>query len=644
MKRRSIAAGLSLLTLVFALGVEAQLPPLELELGFRMVDVDGNEDMYRTQIDEEEGFLLRYFTIRSTDERGLFDYYRVVAHELGESPAGSLRFEAGRSGLFETTLMYRRADSYSALPAFANPLIDEGIIPGQHTWDRTRQIVDFDVEILAFDRIVPFFGYTWTDYDGPGTTTYNFGQDEFLLRNDLEETSNEFRLGASFNYDRIYGVVTQGWRQFDGDEELTLAPGAGQGNNPGPVVGRPVDADSISRLTEVNVDTPFTNLYVTGELTDNLRLIGKFVQLQADSDVTGDETASGAFASFANRIFFGGLNETVDSSAENDTTIAGIRGEWLLNDRIVVTAGFDTEDRELEGSALVRTLYLNTMTFGGFDDDDLEVILNAENSFDRTEDTFDVGISASQLGPFGVFARYSMADQEITMNPDVSEIVVPGSQGGTFERSIDTFEVGGSYAMAGFSASASLRKDDADDPIMRTDYLERERVRARLAYSAPSDRFGASITGTLTDQSNDDSGFAYDSEIESMTANLWVAVVESFRVWASASNFDAESTMLIRNPINFNLLTSFHNEEGEAIEGGFTAIFDPVRVDASYSTFENDGTRPFDIDRLHARVAYAINAAFGVAVEWETDEYDETDNLFADYDAERIGLYLRWTP
>ena len=153
MKRRSIAAGLSLLTLVFALGVEAQLPPLELELGFRMVDVDGNEDMYRTQIDEEEGFLLRYFTIRSTDERGLFDYYRVVAHELGESPAGSLRFEAGRSGLFETTLMYRRADSYSALPAFANPLIDEGIIPGQHTWDRTRQIVDFDVEIIENEVI-----------------------------------------------------------------------------------------------------------------------------------------------------------------------------------------------------------------------------------------------------------------------------------------------------------------------------------------------------------------------------------------------------------------------------------------------------------------------------------------------------------
>ncbi len=644
MKRRSIAAGLSLLALVFSLGVQAEVPPLELELGFRLVDVDGNEDMYRTQIDEEEGLLLKYFTIRSTDERGLFDYYRVDARDLGESPAGSLRFEGGRSGLFETRLFYRRADSYSALPAYANPLLGEGIIPGQHTWDRTRQIADFDVEILAFDRIVPFFGYTWSDFDGPGTTTYNFGQDEFLLRNDLSETSNEFRIGASFNYDRIYGVVTQGWRRFDGDEKLSLSSGAGQGNNPGPVVGSPIDADTISRVTEVNVDTPFTNIFVTGEITDSLRLIGKFVQTNADSDVMGDETASGEFASFANRIFFGGLTESVDSDASSDMTIRGIQGEWLLNDRFTVTAGFDREERDMEGSGLIRTLYMNTMTFGGIERDDLELILSSENRLERGEDTLDVQVTATQLGPFAAFARYARTDQEVRMSPDVSEIVVPGSQSGLFERSIDTLEVGGSYSMAGFSASASLRSDDADDPVFRTDYLERDRIRARLAYDGPGNRFGVSVTGSTTDQSNDDPTFAYDSQIDSMTANVWVAIVEAFRVWASASTFDAESTMLVRNPVNFNVVTSFHEEDGEAIEGGFTAIVDAFRLDAGYSTFENDGTRPFDIDRLNARLAYAINAAFGVAVEWENDEYNETDNLFADYDATRIGLFLRWTP
>lgn len=644
MKRRSIATGFSLLALVLTVGLQAQMPPLELELGFRFVDVDGNEEMYRTQIDEEEGVLLRYFTLRSTDERGLFDYYRVDASDLGAGPAGSLRFEAGRSGLYKTRLFYRRADSFSALPAFANPLLDEGIIPGQHTWDRTRQTVDLDVEILTFDRIVPFFGYTWNEYDGPGTTTYHAGQDEFLLRSDLEETGNEFRLGASFNFGRFYGSITQGWRQFDGEEELTLAPGAGDGNNPGTVIDRPVDADAISRVTEVDVGAPFTNLFVTGEVTDRLRLIGKFVQLQADSDITGDEALSGSFVSFPVRVFFGGLNESLTSEAENDTRIAGLRAEWILTDRIALTGGFQREDREITGSALIRTIYLNAVTFGGVDRGDLEILLDADNSLDRKEDTFDLGLSISQIGPFALFARYAKSDQDVTMNPDLAEISVPGSQGGTFERSIDTFEIGGSYSMAGFSASASLRKDDADDPILRVDYLDRERLRARLAWTSPADRFGLGMTWELTDQSNDRTGFVYDSDIKSYTANAWVAIVEPVRIWASASRFNADSVITIRNPINFNLLTSFHEEDGEAIEGGFSLFYAPVRVDASYSQFDNDGTHAFDIDRLHARIAYAINNAFGVAVEWQNDEYDESGNLFADYQAERIGLYLRWTP
>ncbi|MDX1582258.1 MAG: hypothetical protein R3338_01535, partial [Thermoanaerobaculia bacterium] len=139
-------------------------------------------------------------------------------------------------------------------------------------------------------------------------------------------------------------------------------------------------------------------------------------------------------------------------------------------------------------------------------------------------------------------------------------------------------------------------------------------------------------------------GFGYDSEIESYTANAWVAITDAIRVWGSASEFNADSVMAIRNPINFTTSTSVHTEDGDAAQGGVTLVFDPIRLDASISTFENEGTRSFDIDRLDARLTWSISNAFGIAAEWESDEYDEIDNLFADYDAERVGIYLRWTP
>jgi hypothetical protein len=74
--------------------------PFELEIGWRTVSVDGNEDMYRSQINEREGFLLRAFTLQSAGNAGLFDHVRIDASELGAGPAGMLRLEMGKSSSY----------------------------------------------------------------------------------------------------------------------------------------------------------------------------------------------------------------------------------------------------------------------------------------------------------------------------------------------------------------------------------------------------------------------------------------------------------------------------------------------------------------------------------------------------------------
>src|ERR1700736_2118594 len=120
--------------------------PYDLEIGFRILHVSGNEDMYRTQINERSGLLLRSFTLLTTDlgdgSAKLFDRLRVDASDLGVGPAGSLRVEADKSDLYRFRLGYRHSSAFSALPAFANPLLGQGIIAGQHTYDRTRNALD----------------------------------------------------------------------------------------------------------------------------------------------------------------------------------------------------------------------------------------------------------------------------------------------------------------------------------------------------------------------------------------------------------------------------------------------------------------------------------------------------------------------
>lgn len=169
---------------LFATTASAQVFPVEIEAGYRWTEVDGNEALYRSQINEQDGFVIRSLSFFSTSTA--FDHLRIDATDLGVGPASSVRVDAGKSGKYRVRLGYRSFDSFSALPAFANPLLGQGIIPGQHTYDRSRSMFDADVEFLPGGKITPFIGYSMARNSGPGTSTYTVGGDEFLLGSDLD--------------------------------------------------------------------------------------------------------------------------------------------------------------------------------------------------------------------------------------------------------------------------------------------------------------------------------------------------------------------------------------------------------------------------------------------------------------------------
>ncbi len=147
---------------------------MEITLGYRFVNVDGNNEEYRSQINEREGFLLRNVTFATADccrTGGLVDHLRLDASDLGVGPAGALRLDMGRAGLYSLRFFYRRADAFSALPDFANPLFP-AVIPGQHTYNRVRNLYDAELNLFPGRIITPIVGYTRNTYSGPGQTTY----------------------------------------------------------------------------------------------------------------------------------------------------------------------------------------------------------------------------------------------------------------------------------------------------------------------------------------------------------------------------------------------------------------------------------------------------------------------------------------
>lgn len=627
------------------LAAGAQSLPVDVEIGYRWTDISGNRDLYRTQINEDEGLLLRALTIATNDlgpHASLMDHFRLDVDEAGAGPASSLRLEAGLADRYRVNLRFRRADAFSALPAFANPLLGGGVIPGQHTFDRTRELLDADVELLRWSRIKPFVGYTWNRYEGPGTTTWHVAQDEFLLSQNLHDTDRELRLGAGFELGRVAGQVTQGWRRFRGRESLTLAPGANNGNNPGPVLGRPITAGSLTRDERTDVDTPFTSLYLVGQATPRVRLIGNFTRFAADSDSTGDDDAAGSFASFALSRLFNGLTEQSSGRAKNTTWRGGARADVALNDKVDFSAGFRREHRELDGSALIRTLYLQTITLGGVDPRDVEVILRSSNSLERQEDVADAMVTLRPIAPVSLRIGASQSSQDVTVAPDLSEIVIGGGQGGTFDRRVRSLLLDGTYAHAGLMLTGSVRRDRANDPVLRTDYLDRDRYRVRAAWKAPK-FVRAGVTADETRQSNDRAGIGYDAKLRQYTADVSVEPTDAFSLRASASRFRSNSNILFRHPENFTTDESVQIERGKALEGGLSYAWSRLTLDGDLSRFENSGSLPFHLDRSRARATFQLFPHLGLAAEWARDEYSEASFALADYEGTRYGLFLRIT-
>lgn len=645
-EKRLFAVGLALLAVLLPSAAFAQNSGFSLELGYRWVDVTGNEDMYRSQVNEREGFILRSLAYNTTSGGGLADSISVNATDLsGVTPWGSLRIDLAKHEGYKLHVGYRRTEAYSALATFANPLLASGTIPGQHTYDRTRDVVDVDLEITPWKAITPIVGYSFGQYAGPGTTTYHVGLDEFLLKSDLKETDQEFRVGAAFDAGIVYGQVLQGWRFFKGAETLTLA-GPTTGNNPETVLGKSLGATRINRNDETEVDTPVTNVYVGIKPVKSLKIIGSYVRAAGDSEGEYSESVAGDLVSYEIERFFGGLRRNVSSRADATTWKASGRVEWAILENLDLTAGYLERSREVDGWALADELYTQVLTLGAFDPPDVTRIVEANTSLKREEKVFDVMGLLRGIGPFDFRAGWSRAQQDLTVKADPSEIVIPQGQDGTFEREIDTFHAGLSFHWVCVTATADYKWQSADNVVMRTDFNDREQLRLRASWN-PTKWFEVGATAESTDFTNDVSGIGLDSRYREYAGYLQVKPLEPVTLRLGASKYSADSEATYALPHLFGSAQSVHAEDGKGLEIGLNVDLKQISLDAGWGRYENEGSFPFTLDRARVVADVKLAETWGLVGEWGWDKYSESFTSmpnWGDYDGNRYGLYFRLTP
>jgi len=646
--RRALASA-ALVAAAGAARLSAQAIPVDVELGYRFVDVSGNDQMYRTQINDRPGVLLRSLDYTSLGPIGFLDTLHVDATDVGAGPAGQLRLLAARTGVFRLTFTWRETDLYSALPAFANPFIDDGIVPGQQTWNRIRNIYDAELELLPGKILTPILGYTRNTYDGPGSTTYHLGQNEFQLDDQVHSVDSLYKIGLVFNDGPVQAGFTQGWREYSWQDVSVLRPGAGSGNVTTPIVGQVVTASSIATTQKSEIDTPVSNAWVTANLFGRVKLTGTYIKADGTNDTGFAEADAGKFVSFELARIFSGLTENVDSRAHTDYWRGSARAEVTLLPNVSLAGGWAENSRVLDGQALISSLFLDTVTYAGQSAGDLLREINAQTSVEDTTRTYDANVTARQLGPVAVNAGWTQVQQNVTATPDASEIVIPGGQGGRYERRINTFGGGATFSQWGLTLTADYHHDSADQPIFRTDFIDRDRLSVRGLYNiADFLKVGAYFRDTKA--SDDVVTIGYDTEVREFQGEFDVTLVKNtLTLHGAGGEFLTNRSILIREPQDFTIVPTEQKELGHNWEGGARFTWKDLTFDAAYLWMNNDGSIPFTVQRIRAVAEYFFTRNLGLDFEWLQDKYDERVAFdqagpLANYNGNRYYVGIHWRP
>ncbi len=632
-----------LLVLCWAATSDAQSSQFSLEFGYQWVNVSGNNGVYRTQVNEKQSPVLHSFSFTSSGSaggEGLFDRLRIDAGDLGTTQ-GSFRLEAGLAHAYTLRLLYRHAELYDALPDFANPLLSDGVTISQHTLDRSTDSVDLNVEFAPGRALTPLVGYRWSRYSGPGTTTVHLGEDEFRLGSAFSETTHEVQAGVGFHVGTFAGTVLQGWRKFDSTDRVSLLPGAGGGNNSRPVLGKDITLASDSASTDSSGTFPMTNAYVSGTVADNVRIVGSFVRADMHSDTNGFESAAGSLASFKLARFFSGLSESVVARSESLNWRGEARVEAEPIEGWQFVAGYTKNHRDQDGFATIGDLYANSVNFSGANTGNITTLLAATTAMQRDENVLELRASTRILGPVQLWVGWGDAKQDLTVTPAAAEIVVPGGQGGHFTRDVKLYSAGANLKVSSLKLSLDWKKDDADNAIVRTDYLNQERWRARAAWTAA--KFLRLVgTGEHIKAENPTVGIDRAVTTKHWGADAEITPVQPLVLRLGYGTYKVDSTTIIRQPQDFTLVDSIYNEDGTSKEASASYTFTRGSLEAGFSRFENTGSLGLTLDRSFARADFDFTKTWGALLQFEKRKYEEALLPIANYDATWYGVFLRY--
>ena len=164
----------------------------EFEVGARWNQgIKGNLDSYRSIVNLGEGPRLMNWEMRF--EPPSLKYLKKMEFRgagWGGEPAAWMQFRAEEQRYYRFQADYRRTAYFNALPSFANPLLDRGILASQRSFDTNRNFTELSLDLFPTSLIIPYVSYTRDRGYGRGVTSFVSDGNEYPVLNELSDLTN----------------------------------------------------------------------------------------------------------------------------------------------------------------------------------------------------------------------------------------------------------------------------------------------------------------------------------------------------------------------------------------------------------------------------------------------------------------------
>lgn len=605
----------------------------ELDFGYRWKSgFKGSEDLYRTQVDLDEGLRLFSGSLYFAPAEGrdsFFDRLEMNFNGLGGEPIQTARVRLSKNGLYEFNFFFQNFDYFSSIPSLANPKFEKGDLLSQHTQDTTLRTGGFDLVFAPGKRVSPFFSYQRSSRSGPVRTTARAEGDEFVLNSDLDVHADDIRGGLLFTFAKASVRVEQGGRWFN--DETSFYGVAQEGNLPGTLLRREIyldgykgDTNSYSRVI------PYSSVNAIFTPAKELVLRGKATYSMADTRTNFYDSMQGNFFSYpALKAFYAGLDQTSSGSTRSPNLLLDGSAEWSPTEWLVVTERFRTHRMHVSGLTLSRLAY-----------SDVDPLLGL-NMISRVE----TAIPYSYF--MGLNVNIQELEGEVFLRPELSLRL-----GHRFER--QEYESAQNYGFdrhilivgATYRQSAKNRFDvdyeygDTDRPITRTTPLDFKRLRLRGQMS-PFESLQVRGSATLFDHDNS----ALDFFSENRTYGLAFTYTPIDRVSVSGqwdrTQIDTEIPYVI--PQTFELDTFSFSELGDYGNVYVSLqLIKNAQVSLGYSVWDNTGTLPIKYHQPFAKLEIPLGERLVAYGKWNGYDYSERVELLPqEYRTQLAVLGLR---